>query len=87
MGGRDDKQRHNSVECYNPNRNVWISIAPMNEIRSGAQAGVANGTLFVFGGMAEKKSSTIERYDPKKEKWTLVKLTFQDIIYSKKTIC
>lgn len=76
MGGRDDEQRLNSVECYNPNRNEWVSMAPMNEFRSGAQAGVVNGALFVFGGRDERVSPTIERYDPEENRWTLVIFIF-----------
>lgn len=72
MGGRDNENKLNSVECYIPNKNEWISIEPMNEIRSGAQAGVANGTLIVFGGRDERVSATIERYDPEENKWILV---------------
>lgn len=73
MGGRDNQQRYNSVECYTPGVNKWISLAPMNEIRSAAQAGTANGALFIFGGIGQiGVSSTIETYDPKEDKWTMV---------------
>lgn len=72
MGGRDNQQRYNSVECYIPGENKWISLAPMNEIRSAAQAGAANGALFIFGGIGEGVSSTIETYDTKDDKWTMV---------------
>lgn len=44
----------------------------MNEIRSAAQAGVANGTLFVLGGKGDRNSPTIEKYDPQEDKWTMV---------------
>lgn len=76
MGGRDNEKKLNSVECYIPNKNEWIPIEPMNEIRLGAQAGVANGALFVFGGRDERVSATIERYDPEENKWTLVIFIF-----------
>lgn len=72
MGGRDDKIKHNSVECYFPNLNNWISLAPMTEVRVAAQACVAFKFLYVFGGSGEKMSSTIEKYDPKTDTWTLV---------------
>lgn len=74
MGGcAEDRGECNLVECYIPNQNKWITIAPMNEIRYAVSAGVANGLLFVFGGAGKDNiSSTIERYDPKEDKWTMV---------------
>lgn len=89
MGGctniTEDRGECNLVECYIPNQNKWISIAPMNEIRYAAAAGVANGCLFVFGGAGKDKiSSTIERYDPKEDKWTMVIFNSYPQIYRKR---
>lgn len=74
MGGcAEDRGECNLVECYLPKQNKWISIAPMNEIRYAVSAGVANGLLFVFGGAGKDNiTSSIERYDPKEDKWTMV---------------
>lgn len=72
MGGRDNEVKYRSVECFYPNLNNWTSMAPMKEIRVAAQACVASGFLYVFGGSGEKISSTIEKYDPRFDTWTLV---------------
>lgn len=74
MGGVDDTKRLDSVEYFIPYSNKWTHAAPMNEKRTGAQAGVANGCLYVFGGLGDEDvtSSSIEKYDPVEDKWTLV---------------
>lgn len=72
MGGRNKETKHRSVECFFPNLNKWTSMAPMTEFRVAAQACAASGFLYVFGGTGEKISSTIEKYDPKTDTWTLV---------------
>lgn len=36
VGGYDGQCRLNSVECYDPDRNAWFPVHPMNSNRSGA---------------------------------------------------
>lgn len=36
VGGYDGNQRLKSVECYNPERDVWMFVADMQVARSGA---------------------------------------------------
>ncbi|XP_067643211.1 kelch-like protein 5 isoform X2 [Eurosta solidaginis] len=65
MGGYNESYLK-SVECYDPITNCWTQCADMNETHSKASATVHNGQIFVLGG----SSSTLERYDPKINKWT-----------------
>ena len=36
VGGFDGQNRLRSVECYNPDKDEWQYVAPMNTTRSGA---------------------------------------------------
>ena len=36
VGGFDGVNRLSSVECYDPERDEWRTVAPMNTMRSGA---------------------------------------------------
>lgn len=74
IGGNDDRNQNvNSVECYDPLSDVWVTAAPMQHIRSGAVACVSKGFIFVFGGWdATHLLQSIERYDPRENKWTEV---------------
>ena len=36
VGGYDGNNRLNSVECYHPENDEWITVASMNTHRSGA---------------------------------------------------
>lgn len=36
VGGFDGQQRLRSVECYDPDKDQWTYVAPMNTTRSGA---------------------------------------------------
>lgn len=76
MGGRDATNWHRSVEYYLPHSNKWVFAAPMQEERTAAMAGVVDGFLYVLGGTHRKASSSIERYDPKEDKWTMVFIYF-----------
>ena len=44
VGGYDGDARLCSVECYDPEHDVWTEIKPMNTMRSGA--GKANNIAF-----------------------------------------
>lgn len=73
MGGYYNGNVHSSVECYDPTTNKWTSVAPMNNERSGAQAGVSDGDLYVVGGNCNDVFlPSIERYDRQTNIWTLV---------------
>lgn len=36
VGGFDGASRLSSCECYNPDKDEWKTMAPMNTVRSGA---------------------------------------------------
>lgn len=63
----------NSVECYDPIKDEWSNVAPLNEIRSAAKAKVINGQLYVVGGENDTLPvRNIERYDQLENKWIVV---------------
>lgn len=74
IGGEDSSTTTtNSVECYVPEANKWVSISPMIQKRSAPGSGVANNILYVYGGGLWGKSlDTFEKYDSNEDKWTLV---------------
>lgn len=72
MGGQTGKETTNSVECYDPDKNTWTMVAPMIEARSGAQAVVSVGFLYVLGGSTTETAVTIEKYYPNEDKWSKV---------------
>lgn len=43
VGGYDGSNRLRSMECYDPERDEWHFVAPMNTTRSGA--GKSNGNV------------------------------------------
>lgn len=76
MGGRRGKQHLDSVECYDPLTNIWSSVAPLNEKRREARAGVSGGYLYIVGGINEiDRLSNIERYDNQSKTWTMVSVS------------
>ncbi|MDC4205151.1 MAG: kelch repeat-containing protein [Candidatus Manganitrophus sp.] len=50
----------------------WLTLAPMNTIRSHCGAAAMGGKLYVFGGGGPefKSLQTVEIYDPKTDRWT-----------------
>lgn len=60
-----------SVECYNPYRNEWTILAPMNSKRSELSLAVVRDRLYAIGGRDQNSSlSSVEYYDIKQNKWT-----------------
>lgn len=63
VGGRDTNSCLNTVECYDPHTNKWISCSSMANCRGGVGVGVANGCLYALGGYdATAKGSNACRY-------------------------
>jgi len=71
---------HNEVatgEMYDPATEEWTQVAPMKDARSYAAVSVAGGFIYVMAGSSGMSSKgggvhfidTVERYDPKKNKW------------------
>lgn len=78
-GGRDGSACHRTVESFDPNTNRWSKRAPMNICRGGVGVTVANGYLYALGGHdcpasnpSVSRTDTVERYDPKADKWEMV---------------
>ncbi|XP_037372117.1 gigaxonin isoform X3 [Talpa occidentalis] len=57
---------------YDPNRQLWIELAPLSMPRINHGVLSAEGFLFVFGGQDENKQtlSSGEKYDPDANTWT-----------------
>ena len=52
VGGYDGNSRQclSSVEIYDPDKDMWTSVADMGARRSGAGVGVLHGMLYAIGG-------------------------------------
>lgn len=79
VGGRESSICHRTVEVYCPHTNRWMMKSPMNKRRGGVSVASYNGALFVFGGHdlpvsnpACQRTSSIEKYDPASDTWTLI---------------
>nr|XP_055155661.1 gigaxonin isoform X3 [Symphalangus syndactylus] len=59
---------------YDPNRQLWIELAPLSMPRINHGVLSAEGFLFVFGGQDENKQtlSSGEKYDPDANTWTVL---------------
>ena len=60
-----------SVECFNPIRNEWKMVSPMNAKRKALSVTVLNGKLFASGGLDGNYTSlkTVEVFDPTTSIW------------------
>lgn len=61
-----------SAEVYEPSKNRWISIAPMNDARNGHTATLlGDGTVLVVGGAREQRLNlaTVECFNPVEHTW------------------
>ncbi|XP_046881335.1 kelch domain-containing protein 7A [Hypomesus transpacificus] len=57
------------VFCYNPVTSIWKEISPMNEARPHCKLAALQGHVYAIGGEC---LSTVERYDPRSDRWTFV---------------
>uniref|UniRef100_UPI003467EE73 SAKe6DEref n=1 Tax=synthetic construct TaxID=32630 RepID=UPI003467EE73 len=76
-GSPDGHTHLNSVEAYDPERDEWHLVAPMNTRRSGVGVAVLNGHIYAVGGFDGSPDGTdhlnsVERYDPERDEWRLV---------------
>jgi len=65
-----------SVEEYDPIKDIWIKKEDMPTARSGLATSVVNGKIYAIGGTNQRIAfddcvglSTVEEYDPAKDKW------------------
>uniref|UniRef100_A0A3P9J1S2 Kelch like family member 42 n=1 Tax=Oryzias latipes TaxID=8090 RepID=A0A3P9J1S2_ORYLA len=68
-GYRMTSQEISAVHCYNPCRNEWNHVAPLNQKRSNFKLLAVQGKLFAVGGQC---LGTVECYCPEQDWWTCV---------------
>ena len=77
VGGITEENTRACSHCYNPLRNEWYWMAPLNLNRINFGLARVNDWLFAFGGTAAKDKikyfSEVERYNPKYNVWKSVK--------------
>ncbi|KAJ7425731.1 kelch domain containing 7A [Willisornis vidua] len=59
----------NCVFCYDPLTNIWREICPLNQARPHCKLVALDGHLYAIGGEC---LSTVERYDPRQDRWAFV---------------
>ncbi|MED6293474.1 hypothetical protein CHARACLAT_011001 [Characodon lateralis] len=68
-GHRMTSQEISAVHCYNPCRNEWNQVAPLNQKRSNFKLLAVQGKLYAVGGQC---LGTVECYGPEQDWWTCV---------------
>lgn len=69
----------NVVEVYDPSEDYWSSIQTMQEGRTGSQAAVVDGRIYVIGGAVEGDAKgSIEIFDPDTDTWEMMALSLQE---------
>lgn len=74
-GGGTNFKSLNNAEVYDPASDIWSALSPMPTMRSGAAAMTIGDTIAVMGGGYKKPDgrfkflTTVEIYDPKKDRW------------------
>ncbi|XP_034382092.1 kelch-like protein 42 [Cyclopterus lumpus] len=68
-GYRTSSQEVSAVHCYNPCRNEWNQVAPLNQKRSNFKLLAVQGKMYAVGGQS---LGTVECYSPEQDWWTCV---------------
>ncbi|KAM3859114.1 kelch-like protein 42 [Diretmus argenteus] len=68
-GYRMTNQEISAAHCYNPCRNEWNQVAPLNQKRSNFKLLAVQGKLYAVGGQC---LGTVECYSPEQDWWTCV---------------
>ncbi|XP_012680869.1 kelch-like protein 42 [Clupea harengus] len=68
-GYRMTSQEISAAHCYNPRRNEWNHVAPLNQKRSNFKLLAVRGKLYAVGGQC---LGTVECYSPDQDWWTCV---------------
>ncbi|XP_043917830.1 uncharacterized protein LOC122793669 [Protopterus annectens] len=66
--GKDSKPT-NRFFCYNPVTDIWREICPLNQARPQCRLVALDGYIYAIGGEC---LSTVEKYDPKTDRWSFV---------------
>lgn len=72
IGGFDGSQILSSVEAFDPRMKSWMPVEPLSTPRSSAAATTFNGRIWVLGGTSGQRLRTVERYDPRANRWESV---------------
>lgn len=77
-GGTEEEDGLSSVERYDPAKNQWETVAPMNVERTQHNCCAMNGAIFVVGGCDGYMNwyTSVEKYDEQIDKWTIVRPYF-----------
>uniref|UniRef100_A0A4X2KC24 Kelch domain containing 7A n=1 Tax=Vombatus ursinus TaxID=29139 RepID=A0A4X2KC24_VOMUR len=62
-------QASNRMFCYNPLTGIWREMCPLNQARPHCKLVVLDGYVYAIGGEC---LYTVERYDPRQDRWTFV---------------
>lgn len=78
IGGSDDNQNSmerfdiHSVECYSPQCDQWVRIAPLLQPNSESGVAVLDGKIYILGGYSWENttfSRMVQVYDKDRKKW------------------
>jgi hypothetical protein len=74
LGGLDGAKPLSAVERYDPRKQTWEVLAPMEKPRYACSAIVKEGKIYALGGELTETGvqASIERYDPEAETWELM---------------
>ncbi|XP_071453237.1 kelch-like protein 5 [Hetaerina americana] len=73
VGGRDNFKTLNTVEAFDLDSNVVVTLPPMSTHRHGLGVGVLGGALYGVGGHdGWSYLNTVERWDPVGRQWSYV---------------
>lgn len=79
MGAGSSGTATNIVEVYDPSTDLWVSVGPEQERRTGAQAVAVEGNIYVIGGAAGGEATrSIEMYDTATDTWMMMSLSLQE---------
>ena len=72
LGGVNDGESHDSMECFDPSTNEWSAMTPMSTARKKHGVAVVDGKLYAVGGDNEddEQLSSVECFDPTTKQWS-----------------
>lgn len=71
IGGYNQSECLDTVECYDPSSNKWTMLARMRERRARFTAAVLHGQIYAVGGSTGSRDQlSVEKYDPIGDKWS-----------------
>ncbi|KAE9544394.1 hypothetical protein AGLY_001573 [Aphis glycines] len=72
VGGVNGMSYFKSVDCYDPIKDSWVSIAQMSISRHSVGVGVLNGLMYAVGGTNGSVLKSVEVYSPSDGVWTSI---------------